>query len=86
MSRRDRIEDLLKARFQPSRLEVVDESFKHQGHSGSRPEGETHFKVRLASEAFRGMSRVARHRMVNAALAGEFADGLHALAIEAGEA
>jgi BolA protein len=86
MSRRDRIEDLLKARFQPSRLEVVDESFKHQGHSGSRPEGETHFKVRLASEAFRGMSRVARHRMVNAALAGEFASGLHALAIEAGEA
>ena len=47
------------------------------------PEGETHFRVKIAADAFRGVSRVEAHRLVNAALADEFAAGLHALAIEA---
>ena len=63
---------------------MVDESHLHKGHAGHRPEGETHFRVRIAAEAFRGVSsRVEAHRLVNAALADEFARGLHALAIEA---
>ena len=61
---------------------MVDESDLHKGHAGARPEGETHFRVRIAARRF-AASRVEAHRMVNAALADEFARGLHALAIEA---
>lgn len=83
MSAVDRIRDRLTAAFSPASLEVVDESHLHKGHAGHRPEGDTHFRVRIAAEAFRGKPRVEAHRMVNAALADEFARGLHALAIEA---
>ena len=69
--------------FRPDVLEVVDESHLHKGHVGYRPGGESHFRVRIAAEAFRGASRVQCHRMVYEALAGEIADGIHALAIEA---
>ena len=63
-------------------LDVLDESSAHAGHAGSSPEGETHFRVRLVSDAFSGRSRVDRHRMVNQALHEEFAMGLHALALD----
>lgn len=82
-SRKERIAASLTASFAPQTLEVVDESHRHAGHAGARPEGETHFKVRIVSAAFAGLSRVARHRAVTAALAGEFAAGLHALSIDA---
>jgi BolA protein len=62
---------------------VVDESHLHKGHAGHRPEGETHFRVKITAQAFAGVSRVEAHRMVYAALADEIADGLHALAIDA---
>jgi len=55
----------------------------HEGHAGARPGGETHFRVTIVAEAFRGRSRLDRHRMVNTALAEELADGVHALAIHA---
>ena len=45
------------------------------------PGGETHYNVLLVSAAFRGMNRVARSRAVHAALAAEFAGGLHALSL-----
>jgi BolA protein len=83
MSAENRITETLTEAFHPSRINVVDESHLHKGHAGHRPEGETHFRVQIAAEAFRGKSRVAVHRMVNAALKGEFDRGLHALAIEA---
>lgn len=73
----------LNARFSPARLEVVDQSGLHAGHSGARPEGGTHFRVEIVADAFDGMSRLERHRAVNDALAGEFETGLHALVIEA---
>lgn len=69
--------------FQPDRLEVIDDSAKHAGHTGARPGGQTHYTVRITSAAFAGMSRVAKHRAVYAALEGLFAQGLHALAIDA---
>jgi BolA family transcriptional regulator, general stress-responsive regulator len=82
--RRTRLEKKLKAEFGPSYLEIVDESHRHAGHQeqfdGS---GETHLRVRITAAAFEGMGRVARHRAVNEAAASEFAQGLHALAIEA---
>jgi BolA protein len=83
VSARDRITRRLTEAFRPSALQVVDESHLHKGHAGHRPEGETHFRVKIVAEAFRGQSRVAAHRMVNDALKDEFAAGLHALAIEA---
>jgi BolA protein len=83
MSAEERITRTLTEAFRPARVDVVDESHLHKGHAGHRPEGETHFRVRIAAEAFRGKSRVETHRMVNAALKGEFDGGLHALAIEA---
>jgi BolA protein len=79
----DRIRGKLTEAFHPDRLEVVDESHLHKGHAGHRPEGESHFRVRITAAAFAGKSRVAAHRMVYAALAGEIQQGVHALAIEA---
>ena len=83
MSAADRIRARLTEAFAPTALQVIDESDRHKGHSGARPEGETHFRVEIVAEAFRGKSRVEAHRMINEALAAEFARGLHALAIKA---
>ncbi len=79
---RDAIEKKLSDKFAPSHLEVIDESGRHQGHSGSRPEGETHFRVRVASTALDGQSRLAQHRAVMETLEHELKSGVHALAIE----
>ena len=76
---RRRLEELLA----PTRLEVLDESFQHEGHPGADGTGfGTHFRVRIASPAFAGLPRVARHRLVYDALQDFVARGLHALAIE----
>jgi BolA protein len=80
-TRADRLRALLTARFSPLALDIVDESARHAGHAGARPGGETHYQVLMVADAFRGMSRLARSRAVHEALAGEFADGLHALAL-----
>jgi BolA protein len=82
MTAAERITETLTEAFRPVRLNVVDESQLHKGHAGHRPEGETHFRVKIAADAFRGKSRVEAHRMIHRALAAEFARGLHALAIE----
>jgi BolA protein len=83
MTRKDRIAAALTEALRPIRLDIVDESDRHAGHSGARPGGETHYRLHIVSAAFVGKSRVERHRMVNALLAAEFASGLHALAIAA---
>ena len=84
------IEEKLTKAFAPERLSVLNESHLHAGHhhveSGHHATfdgtGETHFRVRIVSSAFTGMSRVARHRAVNDLLTPELKAGLHALAIE----
>ena len=83
MSTRDRMTEKLNAAFAPVRLDVEDESHHHIGHAGSRPEGETHYRVHIVSDAFQGKSRIERHRLVNAVLKDELAGGVHALAIHA---
>ncbi len=83
MTTRDLITDKLTRAFAPQSLDVVDESHQHAGHAGHRPGGETHFRVHIVAEAFRGKSRLERHRMVNETLSGELAGGVHALAIHA---
>ncbi len=77
------ITDKLTKAFAPQSLDVEDESHRHAGHAGHRPEGESHFRVHIVSEAFRGKSRIERHRMINGALAAELSGGVHALAIHA---
>jgi BolA family transcriptional regulator, general stress-responsive regulator len=69
--------------FAPESLRVIDESEQHAGHAGHRPGGETHFRLYIVAQAFRGKSRLERHRMINAALAEALASGVHALAIHA---
>ena len=83
MQTRDLITQKLRKAFAPESLRVEDESHRHEGHAGHRPGGETHFRLYIVSEAFRGKSRLERHRMINATLAGELAGGVHALAIHA---
>jgi BolA protein len=82
-TRTERIRTALEAAFSPGLLEIVDESHLHHGHAGAAPGGETHYSVRIRAEKFAGLSRLAKHRLVNEALAAEFASGLHALAIHA---
>jgi BolA protein len=76
------MESLLKAAFAPTELLLSDESSRHAGHAGARPGGETHYRLRLVSGAFEGLSRVARQRLVYQALREEFETGLHALSLD----
>jgi BolA protein len=76
------IDSKLRLAFQPVRLAIEDESSKHHGHAGWREGGETHFRVEIVSQAFEGKTRVARQRLVYAALKDELDAGLHALAME----
>jgi BolA protein len=76
----DEIRARLKQAFSPTMLEVTDEGHLHIGHAG---EGTGHFRVRIASAAFDGKTRVQQHRMVYDALADLMGHGIHALAIEA---
>ncbi len=77
------IERQLQTQLAPTQLEVLDESAAHAGHMGANDQGfGTHFRVRIASPAFDGKSRVACHRLVYDALQNFIDQGLHALAIE----
>lgn len=78
----EQITKKLKAAFAPQALSLIDESNQHHGHAGAHPSGESHFRVKITAEAFRGKSRVDCHRLVNAALAEELKNRVHALAIE----
>ena len=82
--RQSRIHELLTEAFAPVELEVTDDSARHAGHAGAAPGGETHYSVRITSEAFRGLSRVQVQRTVMMVLQQEFDTGLHALALKAG--
>jgi len=71
------------AALEPVALELLDESAKHQGHAGWKPGGNTHWRLTIVSEAFRGKPTLARHRMVYQALGELMEDPIHALAITA---
>ena len=75
------IENKLNGGLTPARLEITDESARHQGHAGARPEGESHFQVTVVSAKFEGMSRVERQRLVYRLLAEEMKTDIHALAL-----
>ncbi|MBC8267801.1 MAG: BolA family transcriptional regulator [Rhodospirillaceae bacterium] len=75
------IKEKLTEALSPIDLDVLDESHKHAGHAGSRPEGESHFNVKIVSQAFEGKSRVERQRLVYQALSEEMKQDIHALAL-----
>jgi BolA protein len=76
-----RLRTKLEAAFSPIVLDIEDESAKHAGHAGAREGGETHFRIRIVSHAFTGLSRVQRQRKVYAAVADELAERVHALSL-----
>jgi BolA family transcriptional regulator, general stress-responsive regulator len=77
----DRIRSKLTSALQPTRLVIRDDSHRHSGHAGARPEGETHFHVEIVSPLFQGMGRVARQQRVYQVLAEELAGPIHALSL-----
>ena len=79
---RDEIEQKLNAAFAPTHLVVEDDSESHRGHSGFREGGESHFNVTLRAPALGGMTRLARHRAVHAALGADLVGRIHALALD----
>lgn len=78
----DEIAQKLEAAFSPRLLEVVDDSESHRGHAGYQEGGESHFNVRMQSEKLAGLSRVARHRAVHAAIGPDLIGRIHALALD----
>lgn len=82
MSKADEIRTKLEAALTPSALDVVDDSESHRGHGGYQEGGESHYNLRIRAEVFAGKSRIARHRMVHAALGPELIGRIHALALD----
>ena len=78
----DEIHTKLTNVFHPTHLSVVDESEQNRGHSGYQEGGESHFRVEINAPEFAGMSRIARHRAVHAALGPELVGRIHALALK----
>lgn len=79
----DTMRDKLSAAFAPAQLTVADESAKHHGHAGARPEGETHFRVAIVSPIFSGLSRIERQRRIYSVLVAEMSGPVHALSLTA---
>jgi BolA family transcriptional regulator, general stress-responsive regulator len=73
----------LNSALSPTRIELVDDSEQHRGHGGYNTAGESHFTLRIQSAAFSGKNRVARQRMIYAALGDLMAERVHALSIKA---
>ncbi|MAO26043.1 MULTISPECIES: BolA family protein [Roseovarius] len=82
MTRTEEIRRALESGFEITDLEVIDESESHRGHAGYQEGGESHFRVRLRSPDFDGLSRIARHRAVHGALGKDLLGRIHALALE----
>jgi BolA protein len=79
----ERIKAELSAAFDPARLDLVDQSALHKGHSGARPQGESHFKLMIVSNLFEGKSRIERQRLIYSALGDMMTTEIHALSISA---
>ncbi|MEL6241486.1 MAG: BolA family protein [Pseudomonadota bacterium] len=78
----DEIEAKLRTAFEPTDIEVVDDSASHAGHAGAPDGGQSHFNVRIRAAAFGGQSRIAKHRAVHRALGPELIGRIHALALD----
>lgn len=83
MTMEDQIKSKLTAAFKPQSLTLINDSHRHAGHAGHDGSGQSHFRLQITADAFSGMGRVQRQRMVYDVLAQEFKAGLHALSITA---
>lgn len=83
MALENTIREKLEKRYEPSHLEVENESHKHAGHAGSPGTGESHFRIYIVCEKFTGLSRVEIHRDIHDCLSEEMISGIHALSIQA---
>lgn len=81
MSVEQQMREKLIVAFEPTRLDVINESELHAGHRSSPGTGESHFRILIVSQAFAGKSRVERHRAVNDVLAEELGGRIHAMAL-----
>jgi BolA protein len=77
-----RLRERLVQEFAPLELVIEDESHLHAGHAGAAG-GASHFRVRIVAQAFVGLTPVARHRLVYAAVGDLIPAEIHALAVEA---
>lgn len=84
MSRADQIRTKLEAAFNPSQLDVRNDSARHSGHAGDDGSGESHFHVTLRDTSFEGQTRIARHRAVHSALGADLVAEIHALSLDLG--
>jgi BolA protein len=82
MSVTEQIRTRLQAAFDPSLLEVVDDSESHRGHAGYQDGGESHFNVAIRSSHFEGQSRIQRHRAVHTAIGADLVGRIHALSLD----
>lgn len=82
MNRTQQIETRLREALTPRELTVIDDSESHRGHGGYQEGGESHFHVIIRADAFVGQSRIARHRMVHAALGPDLVKAIHALSMD----
>jgi len=82
MSVAETMELKLKKAFSPDFLQLEDESYRHAGHAGANPEGESHFQLLIVSDAFEGVSRVQRQRMIYDVLSEEMKGRVHALVLK----
>jgi BolA protein len=83
MRKADLIRERLESKLAPLQIRIMDESLRHAGHMGANPGGESHFTLEVVARQFKGLSRIARHRLIYEALGDAFNEGLHALRIEA---
>ena len=83
MSVADNIKTKLTEALAPIRLDLKDESHLHAGHAGARPEGESHFRLLVVSDAFKNRGRLERQRMIYQILGDLMATDIHALSIKA---
>lgn len=82
MTRIERIRACLLRAFPDAQVALDDESHLHAGHAGAQS-GRGHFRLRIVSTAFAGLTPVARHRAVYAALGELMQTDIHALSIDA---
>ena len=77
------IKTLLSDRFNPTFIEVIDESSAHAGHAEAVAHPDSgHFKLKIICNEFKGKTPVQRHRMIYECL-GDLMKSIHALAIDA---
>ncbi len=79
---KEQIAAQLQSELGPEHLEVLDESEQHRGHAGYRDGGQSHFRVVIRSTKLDGLSRLARHRAIHAAIGAPLIADIHALAID----